>query len=37
MGYAATLSWLLFFILMFLSFLAFRYIGTRVYYENPGE
>jgi multiple sugar transport system permease protein len=37
MGYAATLSWLLFIILMLLSFLAFRYIGTRVYYENPGE
>lgn len=37
MGYAATLSWLLFFILMGLSFLVFRYIGTRVYYENPGE
>jgi multiple sugar transport system permease protein len=37
MGYAATLSWLLFIILMFLSFLVFKYIGTRVYYENPGE
>lgn len=37
MGYAATLSWLLFFILMGLSFLVFRYIGSRVYYENPGE
>lgn len=37
MGYAATLSWVLFFILMFLSFLVFKYIGTRVYYENPGE
>ncbi|MCL4247956.1 MAG: sugar ABC transporter permease [Anaerolineae bacterium] len=37
MGYAATLSWLLFIILMGLSFLVFRYIGKRVYYENPGE
>lgn len=37
MGYAATLSWLLFFILMFFSFIVFRYIGKRVYYENPGE
>jgi multiple sugar transport system permease protein len=37
MGYAAALSWLLFFILMGLSFLVFRYIGGRVYYENPGE
>jgi multiple sugar transport system permease protein len=37
MGYAATMSWLLFFILIGLSFLVFRYIGNRVYYENPGE
>ena len=37
MGYAATLSWLLFFILMGLAFLVFRYFGSRVYYENPGE
>jgi len=37
MGYAAVLSWLLFFILMALSALIFRYIGTRIYYENPSE
>ena len=37
MGYAAVLSWLLFAILMLLSFLVFRYIGSRVYYENPGD
>jgi multiple sugar transport system permease protein len=37
MGYAAALTWLLFFILMGLSFLVFRYIGSLVYYENPGE
>lgn len=37
MGYAATLSWVLFFILVGLSFLVFRYVGRRVYYENPGE
>jgi multiple sugar transport system permease protein len=37
MGYAATLSWVLFFILMALSFLVFRYIGSRVYYEHPGD
>lgn len=36
MGYAAALSWLLFFILIGLSFLVFRYLGNRVYYENPG-
>ncbi len=35
MGYAATLSWLLFFILMGLSFLVFRYVGRRIYYDNP--
>ena len=37
MGYAATLSWLLFFVLMLLSFVVFKYLGTRVYYENPEE
>lgn len=34
MGYAAVLSWVLFAILMVLSFLVFRYIGSQVYYEN---
>lgn len=37
MGYAAALSWVLFFILMFFSFLIFKYVGRRVYYENPGD
>ena len=37
MGYAAVLSWLLFLILMILSFIVFKFIGSRVYYENPGE
>jgi len=37
MGYAAVLSWLLFVILMILSFIVFKYIGSRVYYENPGD
>ena len=37
MGYAAVLSWLLFFILMILSFIVFKFIGSRVYYENPGD
>jgi multiple sugar transport system permease protein len=37
MGYAATLSWLLFFILMGLSFVVFKYLGNRVHYENPGD
>lgn len=37
MGYAAALSWVLFFILMFFSFIIFRYLGSRVYYEEPGN
>lgn len=37
MGYAATLSWVLFIILMILSFIVFKYLGSRVYYENPGD
>ena len=37
MGYAAALSWILFLILMVLSFVVFKYIGKNVYYENPGE
>ncbi|MBL8133290.1 MAG: sugar ABC transporter permease [Anaerolineae bacterium] len=37
MGYAAALSWLLFGILLVLSLIIFRYLGRRVYYENPGE
>lgn len=36
MGYAATLSWLMFFILMLLSLVVFRFFGRRVFYENPG-
>lgn len=34
MGYAATLSWLLFFIIMALTLVVFKYYGSRVYYEN---
>jgi multiple sugar transport system permease protein len=37
MGYAAALSWLMFIILMVLSFIVFRYIGSRVYYENQAD
>jgi multiple sugar transport system permease protein len=37
MGYAAVLSWVLFLILMVLSFIVFKFFGSRVYYENPGE
>jgi multiple sugar transport system permease protein len=35
MGYAAAVSWVLFFILTGLSFIVFKYLGSRVYYENP--
>jgi multiple sugar transport system permease protein len=37
MGYAAALSWVLFIILMVLSFIVFKYVGKRVYYENPSD
>jgi multiple sugar transport system permease protein len=37
MGYAAVLSWVLFLILMLLSFIVFKYFGSRVYYENPSD
>jgi len=34
MGYAATLSWVLFFVIMALTAVVFKYLGSRVYYEN---
>lgn len=37
MGYAAALSWVLFIILVVMSYFVFKYLGSRVYYENPGE
>jgi ABC-type sugar transport system permease subunit len=37
MGYAAAVSWVLFIILTILSFIVFKYLGSRVYYENPDE
>ena len=33
MGYAAVLAWILFFIIMGLTLLVFRYVGRLVYYE----
>jgi multiple sugar transport system permease protein len=36
MGYAATLAWVLFAIIMALTAFIFRGIGRRVYYEEPG-
>ena len=33
MGYAATLAWVLFFIILGLTMLVFRGIGSRVHYE----
>lgn len=34
MGYAAALAWLLFAIIMLLTLFVFKYIGSRVYYED---
>jgi multiple sugar transport system permease protein len=34
MGYAATLSWVLFFILMLLTLLIFKTVGRQVYYQE---
>jgi ABC-type sugar transport system permease subunit len=34
MGYAATLGWLLFFIILVLTMIIFRYIGKNVHYEE---
>ena len=33
MGYAAALSWVLFFIILFLTLIIFRTLGRRVYYQ----
>lgn len=37
MGYAAVLSWILFFLLLALSLLVFRYVGRFVHYEDIDE
>ena len=37
MGYAAAVSWVLFIILAILSYIIFKFLGSRVYYANPGE
>lgn len=37
MGYASVLSWILFFILLLLSLLVFKYIGRYVHYEDLNE
>ena len=37
MGYASALSWVLFIILAVMSYIIFKYLGSRVYYENPAE
>jgi hypothetical protein len=34
MGYAATLSWVLFFILMLMTLLAFKTVGRQVHYQE---
>jgi len=35
MGYAAALAWVLFFIILALTLLVVKYLGGRVYYEEP--
>jgi multiple sugar transport system permease protein len=37
MGYAAALAWVLFVIVLVLSVLVFRYLGSQVYYEEEGR
>ena len=37
MGYAAVLSWILFFLLLLLSLLVFKYVGRYVHYEDVNE
>ena len=37
MGYAAVLSWILFFLLLALSLLVFKYVGRFVHYEDIDE
>jgi multiple sugar transport system permease protein len=34
MGYAAALAWVLFLIIMLLTLFIFKYVGSRVYYED---
>ena len=34
MGYAATLSWILFFIIMILTFIIFKTLGRNIYYQE---
>jgi multiple sugar transport system permease protein len=35
MGYAAALAWVLFFIILTLTLLVFRYMGGLVHYDDP--
>lgn len=37
MGYAAALAWVLFAIVLLLSILVFRYLGSQVYYADEGR
>jgi ABC-type sugar transport system permease subunit len=34
MGYAAALSWLLFLIILAMTLLVFKTVGSRVYYQE---
>lgn len=37
MGYASLLAWVLFFLIMSLTLLVFKYVGRFVYYEDVGS
>jgi multiple sugar transport system permease protein len=36
MGYAAAMAWVLFFIILGLTLITFKWFGNQVYYEEPG-
>lgn len=36
MGYASAMAWVLFLIILFVTFLQFRFLGRRVYYDYEG-
>lgn len=37
MGYASVLAWVLFFIILILTLVVFKYVGKMVYYEDVGN
>ena len=37
MGYASVLAWVLFFIILIMTLIVFKYVGKMVYYEDTGS